>query len=64
MIKTICAFAAGFTFTALLGFDISPSDVDEDGFLREPFALVPLGTASTEVAIGTRTFLLIKRARQ
>ena len=64
MIKTLCAFAAGFTLAALIGFNVSPSYVDKDGILREPFALIPLGAASTAVAVGTGTFLIIKRARQ
>ena len=32
--------------------------------LREPFALIPLGAASTAVAVATGIFLLIKRACQ
>ena len=64
MIKTICAFAAGFAVAAWIGWEASPSYVDKDGILREPFALVPLGAASTAVAVGTGTFLIIKRARQ
>ena len=34
------------------------------GILSEPFALIPLGAASTAVAVGIGTFLIIKRARQ
>ena len=49
---------------ALIGFDVSPSYVNKDGILREPFALIPLGAASTAVAVGTGIFLLIKRACQ
>ena len=64
MIRTICAFAAGFTLAAWIGFDVSPSYVDKDGILREPFALVPLGTASAAITLGTGTFLMIKRTRQ
>jgi hypothetical protein len=60
----MCAFTAGFTFAALIGFNVSPSFVDKDGILREPFALISLGAASTAVAVGTETFLIIKRARQ
>ena len=36
-------FAAGLTLAALIGFDVSPSYVDKDGILREPFALVVSG---------------------
>ena len=61
MIKTICAFATGFTLAALIGFNVSPSYVDKDGILREPFALIPLGAVSTAIAVGTGTFLIIKR---
>ncbi len=63
MIKTICAFAAGFTLAAWIGFDVSPSYVDKDGILREPFALIPLGTASAAITAGTGIILLVKRAR-
>ena len=63
MIKTICAFAAGFAVAAWIGWEASPSYIGKDGILREAFALVPLGAASTAVAIGTGTFLIIKRAR-
>ena len=64
MIQAICAFAAGFTLAAWIGWKASPSDVDKDGILREPFALVPLGAASTAVAVGTGAFLIIKRVGQ
>ena len=37
------AFAAEVTLAALIGFDVSPSYVDKDGILREPFALVVSG---------------------
>jgi hypothetical protein len=64
MIKAICAFAAGFAVAAWIGWEASPSYVDKDGILREPFALIPLGAVSTAIAVGTGTFLIIKRARQ
>ncbi len=63
MLKTICAFAAGFTLAAWIGFDVSPSYVDKDGILREPFALIPLGAASALTTAATGSYLLIKRAR-
>ncbi len=57
MIRTICAFAAGFTLVAWIGFDLSPSYVDKDRILREPFALIPLGAASVAITLGTGAFL-------
>ena len=62
MIKTICAFSAGFILAALVDFNVSPSYNDKDSILREPFALVPFGAASTAVAVGTGAFVLISRA--
>ena len=64
MIRTIGAFAAGFTIAAWIGWEASPRYLDKDGILREPFALVPLGAASTAITVGTGAFLILKRVRQ
>ena len=63
MITTICAFAAGFTVAAWIGWEASPSYVDKDGILREPFALVPLGAAGALTTAATGSYLLIKKPR-
>ena len=63
---SVQAVSAQQTFTTLaawIGWEASPSYVDKDGIMREPFALVPLGAASTAVAVGTGAFLIIKRVR-
>ena len=64
---SVQAVSAQQTFTTLaawIGWEASPSYVDKDGILREPFALVPLGAASGAITVGTGAFLTIKRVRQ
>ncbi len=63
MTRTICAFAAGFTLAAWIGWEASPSYVEKDGVLREPFALIPLGGAAAMTTAATGAYLLIKKAR-
>ena len=57
MIRTtalaIGSFATGFTVACWIGWQASPKIVDEQGILREPFALIPLGSLAAVGAVSS-----------
>lgn len=45
--------SAGFLLAAWIGRSACPKSIDEQGVLREPFALVPLGYLAAAATLGS-----------
>jgi hypothetical protein len=57
MIRTgalvIGSASAGFLLAAWIGWSACPKVIDEQGVLREPFALIPLGYLAAAATLGS-----------
>ena len=62
MIKTLCALATRFTLACWIDWEKSPSYVDKNGILHEPFALVSLGATGALTTATTGSYQLIQKA--
>lgn len=61
MIRTICAFTAGFTVAAWIGLEASPRFIDQKGVMSESLVLEALAYTSSAVAAASATYMLISR---
>jgi hypothetical protein len=49
--------SAGFLLAAWIGWSACPKYIDEQGVLREPFALIPLGYLAAAATLGSAAVL-------
>lgn len=61
MIRTICAFTAGFTVAAWIGLEASPRLIDQKGVIRESLVLEALAYTSSAVTAASATYMLISK---
>lgn len=64
MLKILVAFSCGFAVACFIGLISCPLNIDGDGILREPFALIPLGSLSTLITLSGGGVLVFKRIRR